>query len=237
MNRFENTVDDVQEGVVDLPEDDSVASGAGEAGQLEQPMAEPEGIADPQESRVQTPEENAAFAAMRRKTELLEQEIAQRDEMLGTFFNSENPLLEAKAFQEGKSVEDLQAELIWQQEQAKKDGEIAELRAFKAQSTFERDLSAIKKAYPDLTAKSIEDLGDQFVQIMASSRLDPVTAYEVVRAQEERNKITPPPEIGKVNQNSAANKEYYTPEEVKSMSQEEVHKNWEKIEKSRKKWK
>lgn len=111
--------------------------------------------------------------------------------------------------------------------------QLEEYRQREAQSIFAADLKAIKKAYPDENAKSVEELGDQFVRLCAAG-ISPLSAYEAIRAEKNRG-AKQPPSMGDVKPSSGG-KDYFTRDEVKAMSQEEVHKNYDKIRESMKKW-
>lgn len=111
--------------------------------------------------------------------------------------------------------------------------QLEEYRQREAQNIFASDLKAIKKAYPDEKAKSVEELGDQFVRLCAAG-ISPLSAYEAIRAEKNRG-TKQPPSMGDVKP-SGGGKDFFTPDEVKAMSQAEVHKNYDKIRESMKKW-
>lgn len=228
---YENTVDDVQEEVVDLPDETEPVASEAEEQEPAIPGQEPE-------RPIQTPAENAAFAAMRRDNERLMRENAERDALFASLFpDTEDPFLMAQAQIYNKTPDQISAEREAAAELSRKDAELESLRAYRAQSAFEKDLSAIKTAYPEIQAKSIDELGTEYMRIMATGALDAVTAYEIVRAKEAKQRKAAPPDPGKVNASSKADKNFFTREEVRGMTQEEVSKNWSKIEKSRAKWK
>lgn len=93
-----------------------------------------------------------------------------------------------------------------------------------------QDINRVKSKYPDI--ESIEDLPDGFIEIMATGKVkDPIIAYEMLKPQKEV-----PLSTGSLKSNNKQEKEYFTKEEVKQMSKEQVHKNYEKIMASQKKW-
>ena len=218
-------------------EDPGFAEPGTDTGGREPELAEPGEQTEEGERPAQTPEENAAFAAMRRENERLQREREERDQILAEMFpGSPDPVAEAMMQLYGVTPELLEAERIGREVQARQEAELLQLRELVAQSTFEKDLSAIKEAYPEIKAKTVDELGPAFLQIMSAGGLDAVTAYEIARAKEERTKRTPPPEIGKVNTGTTPEKGYYTAEEVKAMTQDEVSRHWDKIQKSRARW-
>ncbi len=111
--------------------------------------------------------------------------------------------------------------------------QLEEYRQREAQSIFAADLKAIKKAYPDEKAKSVEELGDQFIRLCAAG-ISPLSAYEAIRAEKNRG-AKQPPSMGDIRPGGGG-KEYFTRDEVKAMSQAEVHRNYDKIRESMKKW-
>ncbi len=156
----------------------------------------------------QTPQENAAFAAMRRAKEKAEQELGS-----------------------------LRAEReSWQAGQA----ELKELRAARDRATVEKDIAAIKQVYPDFAATGIEDLPRDFIHIMATGRVDALTAYEILKAGKDRKTTTPPPIPGAVQTTGNGTKEYYTPDEVDRLTEKDFKKDpglLKRIQKSMTKWK
>ncbi len=55
---------------------------------------------------------------------------------------------------------------------------------------FKKDLESVREAYPDLTAKSPEEVGEVYCRLMASGKVDPVVAYEAqVAADRRRNPV------------------------------------------------
>lgn len=96
---------------------------------------------------------------------------------------------------------------------------------------YNQDLQQIKKLYPKESAKSIDELGETFIRARAMG-IDNVTAYELAKAEQQR-KNPVPPSMGDINASGADESEFYTMEQLKSMTAEDVHKNWSKVQKSR----
>lgn len=97
--------------------------------------------------------------------------------------------------------------------------------------TYNQDLQQIKKLYPKESAKSIDELGETFIRARAMG-IDNVTAYELAKAEQQR-KNPVPPSMGDINASGADESEFYTIEQLKSMTADDVHKNWAKVQKSR----
>lgn len=156
----------------------------------------------------QTPQENAAFAAMRRAKEKAEQELGA----LRT---------ERESWQAGQE-------------------ELKALRAARDRATVEQDIAAIKQVYPDFAANGIEDLPRDFIHIMATGRVDALTAYEILRAKTARNTPTPPPAPGAVNNDGNGVQEFFTPAQVDRLTDRDFKKDpglLKRIQKSMTKWK
>ena len=156
----------------------------------------------------QTPQENAAFAAMRRAKERAEQELGA----LRT---------ERESWQAGQE-------------------ELKALRAARDRATVEQDIAAIKQVYPDFAATGIEDLPRDFIHIMATGRVDALTAYEILCAKTARNTPIPPPAPGAVNNDGNGVQEFFTPAQVDRLTDRDFKKDpglLKRIQKSMTKWK
>lgn len=213
-------------------------------------QAETEEVAKPQ----QTPEENAAFARMRREQEQARREaeiyrkqaerMAQAVSKFG--YQGSNPdevadQIEAAAT--GKPLEQVRAERLQreqsilqaQQAAAERDLYKNQLIEFQVKSAMERDLAAIRKI--DKTVKKLEDLGPEFASLV-NSGVDAQTAYFAVKAKEQANAKPKPKDIGAIG-SGTKEKDYYTPDEVENLTAEQMNdsKIRAKIRKSMTKWK
>lgn len=115
---------------------------------------------------------------------------------------------------------------------------LEELRALKKRElewVFKEDLAKIKKAFPAAKVLSIPDLGDDFLK-MRSIGIDAVTAFAAIGQAKDAGKPTPPPSMGPVNAEKPGEREFFSVQEVRRMSQEQVAENLKKIEKSQKSW-
>lgn len=221
-------------------------SGAEEAGVAAQSDEGVEGGAEETEVADQSTGEeggrtaaDAAFAEQRRRIEELEREKADYEEALGLFFEGEGDdvLVQARALGEQKSEEQVRAEIEAENERARLEQENEELRSDLASREAERlmaeDLKEIQAIDPNV--KSLDDLGSDFFDLISTGQVTGVQAYYAVKARQESEKITPPDAIGKVNASSEP-KDFFSREEVESMSQDEVHKNFDTIRRSMSKW-
>lgn len=204
----------------------------------EQETAEP--VSETSERKT---EEDAAWARMRRESEqarkdleAAQKELAElkarneaRDETYSRLTGSDNGDIAAIAEATGMSEDEVLAEIEAAQESAQKDLLIEQLQervtSIEAERLMQEDLEKIRRVDPSL--KSLDDLGEGFVQYM-SAGLDPVKAYWAVKAEERANQATPPKEIGRV-ETGTADKDYYTDAEIDAMSSEELEKNYKKI--------
>lgn len=250
-----NAVNDAQGQVVDGQEP------AAEEGVTPEQEAPEQASAKP----VQSAEENAVFAKIRREAEAKAKELAQKmidEEYKQLYAGQVNPYtgkpIESKADyleyqrqhalhqmaeQSGVSVQEQEATLQqmlrglpdYQQavEEAQKAKALADkLLSETIQKKMEEDLAAIKKYNPKETAESLDDLGPTYAKCI-SLGMDALAAYDVVLKERQRS-APPPPSMGDINNNSSDNSDYYTLEQLKQLSPEEVRKNWDKVQRSRK---
>lgn len=124
-----------------------------------------------------------------------------------------------------------------------------ELKKAEEEEWFENDYRDFKTKHPEV---DLEELGkDEAFRLFAEDKVGKTPMSEIydkyqsivnkakqeqesTRIRQEANKKATPGALSSVEQSSS---DYYTPEEVKKMSQEEVSKNFDKIKKSMQKWK
>ena len=231
MEELNNTVNEVQETVVESQTEP-----------VEEPPVEQVTDEQPVEQKVQTREQNRQQAAMRRSREnALQQQLemarASESKLMealkgyGYSGNAEEVAAQIHAAQQGISYEEYQAQQ--EQQQAlmremmqsdpeflamKQKADLYEQEAFNR--VFKDDLAAIKKAFPDVKAKSVEDLGDMFTALRANG-VDAVTAYAAINKGQEATKKPTPPVMGAVNQ-TPAEKEFYTSEELDRLTKKDL---------------
>lgn len=236
------------EGAAAPPEgpDTTQTDPAGEGGETA-----PEGE-EPAKKPPQDPETNRRFADQRRREEMFRQ-------LMGDLQNPETgkPFANPQEFeawkqknaqvQAAKAVgidlgqyEALERQIAQKVKQSDpevlaKEARLAALEQKEQQRVFAGDLATIRKAYPDEKAKSVEELGEDFMALMATGRVSAVAAYEAIRA--ERKRTAPqPPSMGDVGAAAGGAKDFYSREEVAKMSREEVARHYEEIRKSMSKW-
>lgn len=105
------------------------------------------------------------------------------------------------------------------------------LQQREAERVFREDLAAIRAAWPDEKAASISELGPQFAAICAAG-VEPLAAYEALRAQRQRRSA---PSTGPVA-SGGGDGDYFSRDEVARMSREEIHRNFDSIRRSMRRW-
>ena len=206
----------------------------------EQETAEPVSEESPEPRRT---EEDAAWARMRRESEQAkaEAEAAKREleelkaanearqSTYSRLTGSDNGEIAAIAEATGMSEDEVIAEMEAAEESARKDMRIAELEKqvddIEAERMMQADLAELRKIDP--TLKSLEDLGDGYIEYVASG-LSPERAYWALKAEEQAKRAEPPVNAGKVA-TGTAEKDYFTDAEIDAMSPEQQRKNWKKI--------
>lgn len=247
MEDILNTVNDVQEAVVEPQEAEATTSEVveGEETQVETPEAEPV-------AKVQSAEENARFAEIRRKYEAEARAVKAQNERLLQALKSYGyegspeeiaDMLTAQA--QGISQEEARAQReAFEAENAKLLELEAQVQTYKSlaiEKLKADDLAKLKSAYPNdqkvQSLKSIDDLGDDFFALMSALK-DPTLAYDALMVKRQRETKPVPKDIGAVNSSSAKEKDFYTKEEVDKLPPEAYDnpKIMEAIRKSMLKW-
>ncbi|MEL7569443.1 MAG: hypothetical protein AAGU14_02670 [Eubacteriaceae bacterium] len=103
---------------------------------------------------------------------------------------------------------------------------------------FKSDLDEIKSAFPEVKADSVFDLGDDFVALMQTGKVEPVAAYAACLQMQSLGKKEKPISMGGVKSSSAAEKDYYSPDEVDRLpkSAYDNPKVMDRIRRSMPKW-
>lgn len=111
------------------------------------------------------------------------------------------------------------------------------------QAKFDSDLAAVKAAYPELTAKSVEELGEEYLklqvlneQLPEDEQLDAASIYGMVMARKPKKQ----PSTGDIQSAGTVEKEFYTSDEVDKFTREDYISNpslMEKVRNSMRKWK
>lgn len=198
--------------------------------------AEETEFADPSddESDGRTPSD-AAFADMRRRNQELERRLAEYDEALSYVFEGEGDerLVKARAFGEGKTEEQILAERELETLRSEKEALEEELENAEIERRMAEDLETIKKIDPSV--KSLLDLDQSYFQMISTGMVTAEQAYYASKQMASKDAVNTPEPVGQVNQ-SPAEKDFYTREEVEAMSKEQVSKNYDAIRRSMTKW-
>ena len=172
---------------------------------------------------------------MRRRNQELERRLAEYDEALSYVFEGEGDerLVKARAFGEGKTEEQILAERELETLRSEKEALEEELENAEIERRMAEDLETIKKIDPSV--KSLLDLDQSYFQMIATGMVTAEQAYYATKQMASRNAVNTPEPVGQVNQ-SPAEKDFFTREEVEAMSKEQVSKNYDAIRRSMTKW-
>lgn len=111
--------------------------------------------------------------------------------------------------------------------------ELKVLRERESRRVFEEDLATVRKLNPQEKAQTVQELGPDFIRLRANG-IPADVAYKATH--EIQPQVEPPKDTGKVKGTQNAAGAYFTPEQVRAMSQAEVNRNLDKIEQSMKHW-
>ena len=189
-------------------------------------------------ARRQTPEENARFAAMRRRQEAQQREERLFHELVGDGAAGRGRAQAAPV--EPEALARLEAQLRQQfratdPEFLAQAAELKKAHDREAQAQFSNDLKTIRAAYPDEKAQKVEELGIEFLKLCAGG-ISPLVAYEAIRNEKARSAANPP-SMGDVKTSPTTEKEFFTRAEVAAMDQATVSRYFDKIRKSQQYWK
>lgn len=205
-------------------------------------------VADPSESEevVSEPEENqeggrtaqdSAFAEMRRKNRELENDNKLMFEALNRYFTGDDAKelsIQANAYADSRDPEEVRAEFERSHEAEELRSENEELKEqlmnIQIEQRMAEDLRTIQGIDP--TVKSLDDLGESFINYI-SAGLDATDAYYASLLKDQKEKVYPPSEIGKIS-DTKIDRDYYTSEELDNLTDEELDANWDKVMRSMK---
>lgn len=189
-------------------------------------------------------EKDAAFAKIRREAEQAKKQnemLARTLQQFGFKGNTPEEVIDAaNAHYLQKPVEEVRQQRVEaekkQQEEAQRQAELEFYRNREIERLMHDDLNRIQKLDP--TVKSLDELGDDYFNLIQAG-VDAEIAFGVIQQKKQRETKIPPAEIGKVNSNTKAEKDYYSPEEVDRLTEKELDdpKIWETVRKSMTKWK
>ena len=215
----------------------------GGTGAEEPEVAEPvieEGAEEPEVAEPVRNDSDSAFAELRRRAEEAERRVnelearnAEYDETLGLFFDGENKIAQARAYHDEVPVEqvvaNMQAAREKQEMQSQNETLKAENDLLKYNRKKDLDLAELKEhGVTDIS--DVEELGEAFFRYRANG-LTASEAYDFIQMKKPK----PPKEMGDVKP-SPTEKEFFTRDEVMSMSSAERFKHIDKITASMKKW-
>ncbi|MBE5813169.1 MAG: hypothetical protein E7314_05910 [Clostridiales bacterium] len=211
---------------VNNPEVAETETDVQESGVKEQEVTE---TATVEESKERDYQRDADFAAMRRALEAeqaknarIERERDRLAQSLGYFDfkgkDADEIADAAEAHYRGKTVDEIRNERIAQQTridaERARDAELEYYKQREIERVMDADLKRIQKIDP--TVKSISQLGERYFNMIRGG-IDALDAFNAIRASDSMTKVTPPPEIGKVNSSEKGEKTYYTSAEVDAM--------------------
>lgn len=205
-------------------------------------------VADPSESEevVSEPEENqeggrtaqdSAFAEMRRRNRELENDNKLMFDALNRYFTGDDARelsIQANAYADSRDPEEVRAEFERSREAEElrsRNEELQEqLMNIQIEQRMAEDLRTIQGIDP--TVKSLDDLGESFINYI-SAGLDATDAYYASLLKDQKEKVYPPSEIGKIS-DTKIDRDYYTSEELDNLTDEELDANWDKVMRSMK---
>lgn len=184
-------------------------------------------------------EKDAAYAKIRREADEARREAKKLRAALKTLDfegdSADDIADRAQAYRTGRPIEEIRAERVERERLEQLEQENRELRGRENERIFRDDMAKIREAFPDVKAKSVEELGVDFIRMRAMG-IDPLVAYEAMRSAQSRTQKSKPPSTGSAKSAGKAEGGLFTREEVKSMSPGEVRKNFDKIRKSMSNW-
>ena len=205
--------------------------------------AEEQVVAEPANQKT---EADAAFAEMRRQNEELQRQLIEQqrraeaqENALGLYFQGDNKVAQALAYHQNRPVEEVQAELAAQAELESLRAENERMRreqiTSQAQLQMSEDLQALQRL--DSNIKSIDELGQTFLDLRLKGGLSVEDAYFALQAKKEatsRKAANPPGQVNTVK----AQKDFLTVDEVRAHENDKawIDKNFELIQKSMRKW-
>ena len=193
-------------------------------------------------------ETKKALAEKEKQLAELAKQKAKYDKGLGEMgYKGEDAIFKAVADSTGKSMAEVKAE--WDkhnadiEEAVKNHPFVKEAEKLRAELLAEKerqeatiirknDLLAVKTKYPNEKAEDVGDFGEEFAGLRRAG-FDAVRAYEILqlnKKEETKKPVSTGSTLGGSN-----GTEYYTMDEIKAMTPDEMRKNYSKVEKSLKK--
>lgn len=135
--------------------------------------------------------------------------------------------------EEAKQQKAIQEAIKKDPEYIRNQQELRVLRERESRRVFEEDMATVRKLNPQEKAQTVQELGPDFMRLRANG-IPADVAYKATH--EIQPQVEPPKDTGKVKGSQSAAGAYFTPEQVRAMSQAEVNRNLDKIEASMKHW-
>lgn len=135
--------------------------------------------------------------------------------------------------EEAKQKQAIQEAIKKDPEVIRQQQELQVLRQREIRRIHEEDLATVRKLNPQEKAQTVQELGPDFIRLRAAG-IPTDVAYKATH--EIQPQVEPPKDTGKVRGSQNAAGAYFTPEQVRAMSQAEVNRNLDKIEQSMKHW-
>lgn len=248
MEETLNSVNDEQIEVV-VDQDNPVDDGQNEVVDVQQ---EPEEKPEP---KPQTAEENRFFAQRRREEAAKHaqehsslQELEKELRQMGFTGSTQDIAAHLRAQRTGESVDAVKAqqqqELVRQQESTRQQQmmqelirENAQLRQQQFEKIYADDAKEIRKNFPDSKVKDTRELGEEYRKLRQAG-VGNLEAFSAVKAAAAAKKPKVPPSIGAVGSSAGKVKDFYTPDEVDKLTDEQLDdpKIWAAVRNSMTKW-
>ena len=202
-----------------------------------QEVAEPEESENSTESTEEQPsgrtEADAAFAEMRRRIQELESQNSDLERRNGAmsgalsrYFEGENDddlIINANAYADERDPaeyrEQYERDLELERLQAQNSALEEQLMDAEVNRLMREGLREVQAIDPNI--KSLEELGDSFVDFIAAG-LSTEDAYWAVQAKERSTKVLAPDAIGKVA-DTKSERDYFTSEELDALTDEDLN--------------
>ena len=213
------------------------------------------------DARTQSKEQNAEHARRRREAERQKELLETRNKTIIETLKGKNPYtgesmtdsadveeyLMMREIEEGGG--DPVSDYSKHRKQKERDAARASEEAAKKEEWYQKDLASFVTAYPDVMLDELladEDFRDYADGKVGNKSMTDIYAGYLkytnrrdekarqIAAQMIANRNASPGSLGSTQ---AAESDFFTPEQVRKMSEAEVHKNYEKIQSSMKKWK
>lgn len=206
--------------------EESPATGVNEAEPAEQPQRDLSRDAAFAKMRREAEDARREAQEAKREAERHQQESVKWREALGKYdVKADNPsdaLDSAEAYRTGRAVDEVRKERLANERLQTLESKTREYEKILAQKVYEEDLGAIKALYPDLKAKTVDDLGPDFMRLRAAG-VDPVVAYGAVHSKEDLERKPVPPSTGSVKTTGTAESEFYSDDELNSLTDKQLN--------------